>query len=210
MAAAGAFALLFVVVVLVFAAVARADSFGASLTRRYQRSALVLSGTLLDGSGLPAPGVPVSVTSSPYGKLAVFSTVAQGVTDARGRWSLQVPLGESRVLRVLAADANEMVEELVEPGLWFAVIPQGHGRLLFKGGVIFDGVAPPAVVVQDSTPWGWRTFATATPDAHGRFRVLYRSAPSTVGRAFTFRLASLPTPLWAEAVSAQTHSTRVR
>src|SRR5450755_2587965 len=165
------------------AAATVSDAFAIVVRRGFLRSALTLSGTLLDSTGAPAAAVPIVVQASPLagGDPAM---VAQATTDGKGRYTLAVAEGESRLLTVQAGGGERMVEELVAPSVWLSVRPRSGARLRFAGGLIDGGADPqPTVVLQDRTPQGWRTFAAVEPRAAGRhtgrFAYPYRSAPGT-------------------------------
>jgi hypothetical protein len=195
------------------AAATVSDAFGSVVRRRFLRSALTLSGMLLDSTGAPAAAVPVVVQASPLAGGGP-AAVAQATTDAKGRYTLAVAEGESRLLTVQAGGSERMVEELVAPSVWLSVRARPHARVLFFGGLIDgDATSQPTVTLQDATPEGWRTFAAIEPRSAGRhagrFAYLYRSAPETIGSSFRFRATTMPTPAWEPGVS-KVHEATVR
>ena len=71
------------------------------VNRRYTGSAVTLTGVLLGASGAPAVGATVTAQAASFFGSA-FQTVAHAVSGADGRFTLIVPAGDSRQLRLIA------------------------------------------------------------------------------------------------------------
>lgn len=181
----------------------------ASLVRRaYRHSALTLSGKVITGSGVPAPGVTVTATS---GLLAGGGStrVAEATTDGTGHFVLTIPRGDSRQLALTAGTATVGLSESVTPGLSLRARSLPAARLQFIGRVGIDpaGGPPPTVEIEDRTPTGWQVLATRTAKRNGRFGFVYRASPLVVGYSFTIRAVTAATALWRGAASATTEVT---
>ncbi|MGO9956499.1 MAG: carboxypeptidase-like regulatory domain-containing protein [Solirubrobacteraceae bacterium] len=175
---------------------------GSVIHRRYRASGLALAGMVVDNSGTPAPGVLVTVQSSPLPGGGP-TTIAQATSDGTGHFALTVPPGDSRQLQLIAGAAGMVVKEIVTPNLSLRVRSLSHARLLFTGELAIDraGGPPPVVELEDRTPTGWQPFATTTVDALGHYRILYRSSPLTIGYIFSVRTVTAASALWQGAAS---------
>lgn len=181
------------------------------LHRGYSRSALALSGTLENEAGVPATDVPVSLWSKPRSG-GVFTEIAHSTSTATGGWSLKVPKGASRVLRVIAGAGAQpasspsavSVSETVTPSLSLHIATPGGARLIFTGhlGIAPIGKPRPTVLIEVWGQHGWQAVgAPVRVSAHGNYRYLYRSSPFTVGRRFRFRALTPAATLWSTASS---------
>jgi hypothetical protein len=152
--------------------------FGRSVT---------VGGRLVDAAhhGLGGRAMAVATTLRVAG--ARRATPAATTTDARGRFSVQVPAGPSRVLRLAfegGAGALRTVRALslrvpasttIAPSRRTVV---GTGRVRFRGTVARRGQPIPrgglTILLQGRQRGGWRTFKAARTDRHGRWRATYR------------------------------------
>jgi hypothetical protein len=177
---------------------------GAVLRRRYDRSALTLSGTVLGLGGQPAPGVPVIAQATAPGGAPV--TVARTTSDGAGRFRLTIPRGDSRSLRISAGAAAVALEQLVAPDLRMRVKALPGARLLFTGRVRIGwrGSPRPTVEIEDRAPSGWQPLAFVTVGRDGTFRKVYKSSPLTVGYQFAFRASTQRTGRWQAATTPST------
>ena len=189
-------------------------ALSGTVRRSFKHSALTFSGTLDSQAGVPAPGVPVAVWSSPPGG-AGFSVLTQTTTDGAGRWSLVAPAGASRVLRVIAgtgalpssAASAVSVTETVTPNLSLKIGAPGGAKLVFKGRI---GISPlgsprPLVFIEVKGPSGWQSVGSPVRvGANGRYRYVYASSPYTVGRRFVFRAVTPAVTLWPSTASRTT------
>ncbi len=187
-----------------FELAAPSQRLASSVVRRsYAASALTLSGTVLNSSGAPAANVAVSGLSGAL-TATQFATVAQTITDGTGRFSVTVPRGDSRTIRLLAGASVVAFKELGAPNLSLQVKSLPGARLLFTGRVQINANGAPAPLVElwDRTPNGWQLLASATANKLGRFRYMYRSSPLTIGYQFAFRATTPQTAAWQAATSA--------
>ena len=182
-----------------------ADTFGTQRVRSYLFSGLDLTGSLLTSAGAPSVGTAVTVQSSALDGSGPAS-VASGTTDARGHYAITVPRGSSRLLTVAAAGNSLMVRELVAPNVFLKVHARRGAVLILWGRVLTAGPAL-TVVLQDRAPQGWQTFGVCAPDALGRYRYVYKSAPATVGYRFAFRATTMPTLAWQAGTSGSRNAT---
>jgi len=182
------------------------SALGAKVSRAYSRSALTLSGTLDDESGVAAPGVTVTAWASPE-NASTFSELASTTTDGAGRWTLEVPEGSSRVLNVVAGTAatptgspsTVSVTETVTPTLSLSIAAPGHAKLVFSGhiGISPLGTPRPLVFIEVKGPDGWQAVGSPVRvAANGHYRYVYASSPFTVGRRFDFRAVTPAAALW--------------
>jgi hypothetical protein len=141
-----------------------------------------------------------------------FAELAHTTTDGAGTWTLTVPRGSSRLLRVVAgtkaqasgaADAVT-VRETVTPVLSLHVTTPGGGRIVFSGRLAIGplGAPRPLVFIQTRGPDGWEVVGSPVRvNPHGKFTYVYRSSPVTEGRQFAFRAETPATGLWDTALS---------
>jgi hypothetical protein len=179
--------------------------------RLYNRSSLLLAGTLKDSSGVAAPGVPVSLWAQPAAG-GNFTEVAHTIANAAGAWTLTAPRGSSRLLHIVAganaqdaSAANSVsVQETVTPVLTLHVTTPGGGRIVFSGRLAIAplGAPRPLVLIQTRGPDGWEVVGSPIRvGPNGAFRYTYRSSPLTFGRSFSFRAVTPQTALWQAAQS---------
>jgi hypothetical protein len=179
--------------------------------RLYNRSSLKLAGTLRDSAGVATPGVEVSVWAQPAPG-GDFAELAHTTTDGAGTWTLTVPRGSSRLLRVVAgakarasgATDAVTVRETVTPVLSLHVTTPGGGRIVFSGQLTITplGTPRPLVFIQTRGPDGWEVVGSPVRvNPLGKFTSVYRSSPVTEGRQFAFRAETPATGLWDTALS---------
>ena len=179
--------------------------------RLYNRSSLKLAGTLRDSAGVATPGVEVSVWAQPAPG-GDFAELAHTTTDGAGTWTLTVPRGSSRLLRVVAgakarasgATDAVTVRETVTPVLSLHVTTPGGGRIVFSGRLAIGplGAPRPLVFIQTRGPDGWEVVGSPVRvNRQGKFTYVYRSSPVTEGRQFAFRAETPATGLWDTALS---------
>lgn len=198
----------------------RLDATTATLTRaavvhrHYDHSRLTLSGTIMSSSGAPVANAPVAVQSAPLDGVA-FATVAQAASDAAGHFTVLIPRGDSRVLKLVGADGSVSVKELVTPNVSLQISSLPTAQLLFTGRVAIDRDGGPAPVIQfevydpSSTPNKWLLFASVPAGKAGRFRYLYKPSSLTIGYTYKVRAITNPTALWDGAASP-TRDAKVR
>jgi hypothetical protein len=173
------------------------------LHSRFTRSAVRLSGAVLNAFGAPAANVPVTVQATPSAGGAAV-TVAQTTSDGTGRFQITIPRGDSRKLELAAGSGTVTWQQIVAPSISLRVRALHGARLLFTGRVGIDwGTGPrPTVEIEDRTPVGWQPVAFVTVNRHGAFRKLYPSSPVTIGYRYRFRAAVAAAAGWSAGASA--------
>jgi hypothetical protein len=182
------------------------------ISRRYNHSAITLSGTLETPAGVPASAVPVTLWAQPASG-GPFTKLHQTATSGAGAWTLTAPRGSSRLLRVSAgsqatpasAENAISVREAVTPTLSLHVATPGHGTLVFSGRLAIAplGTPRPVVFIETPGPSGWEAVgAPVRVGPHGGYRLAYRSSSVTLGRRFKFRAETPATERWRSAQSA--------
>jgi hypothetical protein len=172
-----------------------------TVERRYDDSAITLSGTVVDSAGAPVPGATVSVQSAPLTAVG-FTTIANVTANAAGRFELTVPRGDSRDLRLTGANGQVTITERVTPNIALRVRALRHARLLFTGEIGIDsaGAPPPQVTVETLTPHGTFPIATVTAK-HGRFRYVYQASTLAIGSTYALRAVTPAGALWQGGAS---------
>jgi hypothetical protein len=162
--------------------------FGRSVTLR---------GRLVDAAGHGLAGRALTATATIRAAAARRTPAAGVTTDAKGRFTVRVPAGPSRVLR-LAFDGGggalrtARAVSLRVPATT-TIAPSrrsvaGAGRVRFRGTVARRGEAIPSggltILLQGRQAGSWRTFKAARTDRRGRWRASYRFS----GRRGTFAI----------------------
>jgi hypothetical protein len=172
------------------------------LVRRYAKSALTLTGQLVDHAGAPMQGATIELRQQASYPGARDVLVATATTDAKGRWKLRVPRGPSRLITVgyrarsdnptfatqlqyretVVAGVRLSAPRRARPGRRFAF----RGRL--AGGYIPRGGA--LVSLEIFFGGEWREIALLRTNRRGAFA--YRYTFAAIGPAtYRFR-AQLP------------------
>jgi hypothetical protein len=171
--------------------------------RGYRGSGLTLSGTVLAPSGSPAPGIAVIAQT---GTLAgdSFATIAQSTADGRGHFTIHIPPGSSRLVRLAIGASAVVFKELVTPNLSLHAQSLSGGRLVFTGKLAIAplGDPRPLIIIRDRTPAGWQPLAYLRVNQAGRFRYTYQASRLTVGYQFAFQAATPATADWGAAWSS--------
>jgi hypothetical protein len=153
-------------------------------TRTYVWSGLRISGRVYNAAA-PVAGQTVTATSSD-------GPGAQAITNASGRFTLELPRSGSRVVQITTAGAVPVtLKERVRATMILKVRALKGYRLVFTGWILTSWQRGqgglPWVIVQDQTPVGWSTIGAAPVGAGGRYRVSYRALPADGGASFAFR-----------------------
>jgi hypothetical protein len=172
------------------------------------RRSVTVRGRLVDAAhhGLGGRGMSAATTVRVAG--ARRAPAATTTTDGQGRFSVRVPAGPSRVLRLAfdgGAGALRSVRALslrvpasttIAPSRRAVV---GTGRVRFRGIVARRGQPIPrgglTILLQGRQHGGWRTFKAARTDRQGRWRATYRftGRPGSYPiRAFVRRSPAFP------------------
>jgi hypothetical protein len=174
-----------------------------TVRRRYLDSRVVLSGAVVSQAGVPAPGVAVDAQVMTLAGQR-FRTVASATTDAAGRFTLIVPRGDSRTVRLVVSGESARFKQDVQPDVTLAVHALDHERLSFTGHVAIDrGAAPaPIVVLADHLSSGWQTIASVQTSRTGRYSYTLDASPRALGQTFYFRASTPATALWQTSDSS--------
>jgi hypothetical protein len=182
-----------------------------AFSSRYSSSSVTLTGTVLNSSGAPAPGVVVSVRATGLAGGA-SRTIAQAGTDAAGHFVVLVPRGDSRQLQLSAGTGDVVFRQDVSPSIALhATALSGH-RVLFTGKVAIapDGNPRPLVELQVYDPTAshkWGLFASVNASKNGTFRFVYGLSPLLTGYRFAFRAVTPATASWHAATSPAREAT---
>jgi hypothetical protein len=174
--------------------------------RAWRRSSLTLSGTLRNSAGVPAPGVPVTLTAQ-NGRQGVRVVVAHATSDAGGHWVLRAPRGPTRTLRITYGSASKRaiaINETVTPTITLTIRPLGDRRLRFSGRLHVRplGAPLPIVVIQARNGRHWQNLArNVRVNATGNFTLIYNGPSEVVGYTFAFRAVAPATRLFATGIS---------
>jgi hypothetical protein len=179
--------------------------------RRYDRSGVTLSGTVLTPARAPAPDVTVSVDAASLSGTG-WTRVAHVLTDASGHFKIAVSRGNSRQLRLTAGADDVMFTQLVTPNITMRVRSLSGARLLFTGRVAINqaGNPRPLVELEDHTPTRWPPFANVTVNKAGRFRYVYPVSPLVTGYSFAFRAVTPAVSGYWQGAASGVHKATVQ
>jgi hypothetical protein len=172
------------------------------ITRSFRRSALALTGRLIDHTGAPASGARVELLQQASYTGARLVNVGTVTTNTAGQWAFKAPKGPSRLLRVAfrshALDAG-YAATLDYHERVLADVALGAPRRVRLGvpfdfrGVLLGGYVPPErniVEMEIFFAGRWRTIETFRADRRGRFAYRYTFGTGA-GSAYSFR-ATVP------------------
>ena len=171
--------------------------------RAYRRSALTLSGTLRNSVGIPAPGVPVTLSARNGGQGDPV-VLARSSSDPSGHWVLAAPKGPTRLLTITygsGAKGAITIKQAVRPSVTLTVRALGH-RLRFSGRL---HVAPlgsplPFVVIQARKGRKWQNVGrNVRVSATGSYRLTF--ADSRARGTYRFRAVAPTTPFFGTGIS---------
>ncbi len=173
-----------------------------TFTRPFGRSGLTLSGRLTSSSGSPIKDAQVKLLQQVMGSTDA-TQIAAATTSADGSWTLQVPAGPSRLLRVAfyshtldatpasVLDFHERVQGVVS-------IRAPHrarlGRAITFAGQLAGGYVPAGgESVQMEIFYGgrWRTIEVLPTNSSGRWKYKYVFTLG-VGTSYRFRVVTVP------------------
>jgi hypothetical protein len=178
--------------------------------RAWTRSALTLSGTLKTSTGVPAPGVAVTLLSQ-YAGEDVTQLLGSTTTDAAGHWVLRAPRGASRTLTIstssqpASAPGALTIRQSVRPGLSLRVRPRGGGWLRFSGRLRIAplGRPRPLIVIQARSAKGWQAVGSPVRVSRsGTYSLTYNGGPDSINGRYALRAIAPSTRLFATATSA--------
>jgi hypothetical protein len=159
----------------------------ASRVRARFGRAVTIRGRLIDAAGRGAAGRALTSTTTLRRTGAGAEAGPSTTTGRGGRFSLRLPGGLSRDLRLTFAGGDNALGTrataivAVPAATTFKSAPgtvRGRGRVTFRGTVARRGQAIPpgglSVLLQGRQGKGWRTFKAARTDRSGRWRATYR------------------------------------
>jgi hypothetical protein len=174
--------------------------------RGWTRSALTLAGTLRNGAGVPAPGVPVQLRAQD-GRQGEAKIIARSSTDAAGHFVLKAPRGPSRTLQITYGSASNdaiTITQSVRPAVTLRVRPLGGGRLRFTGRLRISplGSPRPLIVIQARNGRRWQAVGrNIRVNATGRFSLTYSGGRAVIGGRYSFRAVAPATRYFTTGIS---------
>jgi hypothetical protein len=174
------------------------------IRRSYPHSSLVLSGQVNNPAGTAQPNAPVTVTATSLSG-GTARVIANAVSDGAGLFTIRVPRGDSRLLRLAAGHGVIAMHELVTPTLRLHTRALGGGRLRFSGRVSIAQTpsSRPLLIVEILGAYGWQYLGQAfRPTRTGAFSYTYQASANAAQAIYTFRVVTPKTPLWQAAASA--------
>ncbi len=148
-----------------------------------------IDGRLLDTSGAPIAGGAVEVAVRDTGRSSNFVLAAPVVTDSAGRFSVRLPKGPSRIVR-LRYGVSEVIAQIVTAApvrLKPTPTSTRNGRIVrFGGRVLGTTASGPLVELQAWADRKWIPFKTARL-VKGRFTARYRFTNTTSTTRYQFR-----------------------
>ena len=178
-----------------------------TFTRAQARSAVTLTGRLTDPAGAPIAGALLQLTQQVVGS-PTPSAVASTTTNSTGAWTLKVPKGASRLLRVAyyshlldtVPAAALAFHERVKAAVSLTAPRRVRGEQLFAftghlaGGYIPSGGE--SIQMEILYNGRWRTIEVLPTNGRGRWTYPYvftlRAGPSYLFRAVTVPNGSYP------------------
>lgn len=168
-------------------AVAWKGTTKARLTTGYGRAETIV-GRLTSPGGVPIVGARVAVLATPAYAGARVAAMASPVTNADGRFSMQLPAGlSSRSLRLEYSDAmgsspavTKTLTLSVRAGVALSIAPRvsSVGRSIYFSGRLRGGPVPSTgkllVLEARSLGGAWLEFDVVRTDARGRYHASYR------------------------------------
>jgi hypothetical protein len=148
----------------------------------------VIEGTLADFGEAPLASAQIEVASRPLMRNAVFAPTAPAVTDANGHFTVAVPPGTSRTLRLRYASSEVSAEVVIPAPVKLKVSPgkTRNGKSVRFRGSIPGTDAGTRVELQARSGRRWVPFRTATL-TNGRFSARYKFTSTTRTQRYKFR-----------------------
>jgi len=148
----------------------------------------VVSATVLDSAGAPIAGSPVAVATRTNVRGSSYTAAAAVVTDARGRVTLRLPTGPSRVVRLTYGDSVATVSVKVRAPLRLSVSPKStrNGRTVKLTGSVAGTKLPTRIELQAYSGGHWFPFKTVAL-RKGKFSGRYRFTRTFSAQRYRFR-----------------------
>jgi hypothetical protein len=172
----------------------------ASFTRSYRRSALTLTGRLLDHAGAPITGAQVQLLQQPQQAGAAMAQIATATTNTDGDWSFTVSRGPSRLLQVAyfshLKDTTPAVTLDYRERVRSAVLIHAPRRVRLGRAAVFEGRLLGGLIPTGGEPVQleidylnrWRTIEVLHTNKLGQFAYRYIF---TLGAGLTYRFRAL-------------------
>ncbi len=148
----------------------------------------VIAATVVDATGAPIVGSPVAVETRRNVRGSRYTAGQPAVTDARGRVSLRLPSGPSRVVRLTYGDSVATVTVKVRAPLRLSVSPKStrnQGTVRLTGSVAGTKL-PTRVELQAFSGGHWFPFKTVAL-RKGKFSARYRFTRTFSAQRYRFR-----------------------
>lgn len=188
-------------------------------TVTYSRSAMTLSGRLINHSGEPMAGAQVELRQRPSAAGTTDALVATATTTATGSWTLNAPAGPSRLLVVgyrahlgdptFATELDSHENVRAAASLKAPKRTRPGQRIVFNGALAGGNIPPGGqlVAMQIYFSRRWRTIDLVHAGQDGRFRYAYVFAGVPPG-TYRFR-ALVPTSPAYPFVRNTSHVTKI-
>lgn len=148
---------------------------------------VTLRGRLLAPAGGPLANVPIDATATIRRRGAATEPAGTAVTDARGRFTLRLPAGPSRIVRLTVSSGGGLLPVVRAVAVRVPAsstirasrhVVSAGTRVRFSGTVRRFGQPLPArgliVILQGRSAGAWRTFADTRTTRSGRWAASYR------------------------------------
>ena len=158
-----------------------------SVRGRYNRASEIAA-LLADPSGAPIAGATVAVAMRTNVRGSSYAAATPAVTDARGRVTLKVPKGPSRVVRLTYGDSTATVTVKVKAPLRLKVSPKrtrNRGVVRLTGSVAGTKL-PTRIELQAYSGGHWFPFKTVAL-RKGKFSGRYRFTRTFSSQRYRFR-----------------------
>jgi hypothetical protein len=178
----------------------------ATFTRRFARSALSLTGRLVDHTGAPITGAEIQLLEQPTYTGAMLKEIASVSTSQNGEWSFKVPKGPSRLLRVAyfshLKDSVPAAQLDYNERVYAAVSMRAPRKARLGATIVFRGrlaggyipYPDKDVAIEIYYRGRWRTIEVLSTNRHGQFA--YRYIFTLDPASYAFRAIVLNNPAY--------------
>jgi hypothetical protein len=154
-----------------------------------------ISGRLIDPGGFGLPGEPLCIEERPRIPHWPYSVVGTTTTRADGSWSMKLPSGPSRSIRVNYGGDPELLSTFLNLGVRAHATlhlhshrTRPHRRVYFSGRIPGPQPGKRVVILRGTVPGAKRKYLVrrGRTDAFGRFRIGYAFSPVAARTKFVF------------------------
>lgn len=154
-----------------------------------------ISGRLIDPGGFGLPGEPLCIEERPRIPHWPYSVVGTTTTRADGSWSMKLPSGPSRSIRVNYGGDPELLSAFLNLGVRAHATlhlhthrTRPHRRVYFSGRIPGPQPGKRVVILRGTVPGAKRKYLVrrGRTDAFGRFRIGYAFSPVATRTKFVF------------------------